>query len=51
MEINNQGVKAYPKPVRLGDAPVRIESGAPKLRGRYRALLPVFVAVLLMVTG
>ncbi|XP_061341808.1 protein NDR1-like [Gastrolobium bilobum] len=49
VEIDNSGV--HRKPIRLGNFPERIESGAPKLCGRYRALLPFFVAVLLVLNA
>ncbi|TKY48978.1 NDR1 protein [Spatholobus suberectus] len=52
VEINDSGTKAYRKPVRLGgNSPVVIESGAPKLRGRYRALVSFCVAAFLLGTG
>lgn len=48
VEIGDSGVKVHRKAIRLGDSQARIESGASKLRGCYRALLPFLVAVLLV---
>lgn len=48
VEINGSGLKVYDKSIRLGNMPVRIESGAPKLRGRYHALVAFFVGVLVV---
>lgn len=48
VEINDSGLKVYDKPIRLGNLPVRIESGAPKLRGRYHAPVAFFVTVLVV---
>ncbi|XP_057758748.1 protein NDR1-like [Arachis stenosperma] len=50
VEINNGGVKVYPKPVRLGNEPPRIVNGAPEFRGGYRALLPLFLVAWIMRT-
>lgn len=47
VEIGNSGEKVHPKPIRLGGkSPPRIESGAPSLRGRYRALLLSFLVLM-----
>ncbi len=48
VEINDSGLKVYKKPIRLGNLPARIESGALKLRGRYHALLAFFVTLLVV---
>ncbi|XP_027343920.1 protein NDR1-like [Abrus precatorius] len=48
VEIADSGLKVYSKPVRLGNSPPLIESGAPEGVGRYRALLPFFFAVLIL---
>ncbi|KAK7324654.1 hypothetical protein VNO77_28385 [Canavalia gladiata] len=48
VEIGDSGLKVYRKAIRLGNSLPVIESGAPKLHECYRALLPFFLAVLVI---